>query len=69
MFFLHQKQTQKDNYQKFLKIVGCLLNLFSDSKSPYLYYRIAEKIFCRAFEAEDLSRSDVSADAKKMVLE
>ena len=39
--------------------------MFSDSPAPYLYYRIAEKIFCRAFEAEDLSRSDVSADAKK----
>jgi hypothetical protein len=33
-----------------------------------LYYRVAEKVFCRAFEAEDLSRSDVSADAKKNAL-
>jgi hypothetical protein len=38
---------------------------FSESDIPYLYYRVAEKVFCRAFEAEDLSRSDVSADAKK----
>ncbi len=65
MFFLNQNQTQKDSYQNFLKIVGSLSNLFSDKKEPYLYYRIAEKIFCRAFDAEDLSRSDVSADAKK----
>jgi len=42
-----------------------LFLFFSESDIPYLYYRVAEKVFCRAFEAEDLSRSDVSADAKK----
>lgn len=68
MFFNDQTQTQKDEYQNFLKIAGCLSNLFSDSEVPYLYYRVAEKVFCRAFEAEDLSRSDVSADAKKGIL-
>lgn len=68
MFYNSQLDTQKEEYQKFLKIVGCLSNLFSDSDIPYLYYRIAEKIFCRAFNAEDLSRSDVSADAKKDLL-
>jgi len=66
MFFNTQNKFQKDEYQKFLKIVGYLSNLFSESTTPYLYYRIAEKIFCKAFEADDLSRSDVSADAKKM---
>ncbi|MFA6143849.1 MAG: restriction endonuclease [Sulfurimonas sp.] len=66
MFFNTQNKYQQDEYQKFLKIVGHLSNLFSESTTPYLYYRIAEKIFCKAFEADDLSRSDVSADAKKM---
>ena len=65
MFFENQSQNQKDEYQKFLKIVGSLSNLYSNSKTPYLYYRIAEKLFCNAFSANDLSRSDVSADAKK----
>jgi hypothetical protein len=65
MFFNTQHQNNKQEYEEFLKIAGCLSNLFSDSKTPYLYYRIAEKVFCRAFGAEDLSRSDVSADAKK----
>ncbi len=65
MFFESQSPKQKTEYQDFLKIAWCLSNLFSDSDIPYLYYRIAEKVFCRAFEAEDLSRSDVSADAKK----
>lgn len=66
MFFNNQNEYQQNEYQKFLKIVGHLSNLFSESATPYLYYRIAEKIFCKAFEADDLSRSDVSADAKKM---
>lgn len=65
MFFANQSQNQKQEYEEFLKVVGCLSNLYSDSEVPYLYYRIAEKVFCRAFNAEDLSRSDVSADAKK----
>ena len=56
---------QRRNYEEFLTIVGSLSNLFSDSHIPYLYYRVAEKVFCRAFDAKDLSRSDVSADAKK----
>ena len=68
MFYPNQGQTAQNEYQNFLKIVGCLSNLFSDSNVPYLYYRVAEKIFCKAFNAEDLSRSDVSADAKKMDL-
>lgn len=65
MFFQVQKPECKEKYEDFLKIAGCLSNLFSDSSIPYLYYRMAEKVFCRAFEAENLSRSDVSVDAKK----
>lgn len=65
MFFENQLQNQKERYVNFLKIVGSLSNLFSENASPYLHYRIAEKIFCTSFDAEDLSRSDVSADAKK----
>lgn len=30
-----------------------------------MYYRAAENIFCKAFDAENLSRGDVSADASK----
>lgn len=65
MFFQIQKSELKKEYEHFLKIAGYLSNLFSESDIPYLYYRVAEKVFCRAFEAEDLSRSDVSVDAKK----
>lgn len=65
MFYLKQQNINREQYRQFLNIVGSLSQLFSDSNVPYLHYRIAEKIFCRAFNAEDLSRSDVSADAKK----
>ncbi len=65
MFYINQTNEEKNNYQKYLRIVGSLSNLFSESDTPYLYYRVAERIFCDAFNAEDLSRSDVSSDAKK----
>ena len=65
MFFNQQTQQSKDDYEKFLKVVGSLSNLFSESNIPYLYYRVAEKLFCKAFNSEDLSRSDVSIDTKK----
>lgn len=65
MFFSNQQNENQKKYQDFLGIVGSISNLFSDSNVPFLHYRIAEKIFCRSFNAEDLSRSDVSADAKK----
>ncbi len=68
MFFTNQATSHKNNYEEYLKTVGSLSNLFSDSSTPYLYYRLAEKVFCRAFEADDLSRSDVAIDAKKGLL-
>ncbi|MGI6393332.1 MAG: NgoFVII family restriction endonuclease [bacterium] len=68
MFFNNQKTAEKTGYIEMLKMIGSLSNLFSESDVPYLYYRIAEKIFCNSFNAMDLSRSDVSADAKKNTL-
>ena len=65
MFYQNQSELQRGNYEDYLKTVGSLSNLFSDSTVPYLYYRLAEKVFCKAFEADDLSRSDVAIDAKK----
>ncbi len=65
MFYKNQPVENKANYEDYLKTAGSLSNLFSDSAVPYLYYRLAEKVFCKAFEADDLSRSDVAIDAKK----
>ena len=66
MFFSNQTNEQKVEYEKFLKIIGSFSKLFSSSNIPYLYYRVAENIFCKAFDAEDLSRSDIAVDAKKI---
>ncbi len=59
MFYKSQSYEDIKEYQNFLKVIGALSNLFSESTVPYLYYRIAEKVFCRAYSAYDLSRSDV----------
>lgn len=65
MFYKNQTQSEKERYKNYLRIAGSLSNLFSENSVPYLYYRTAENIFCQAFNADNLSRSDVSADAKK----
>lgn len=51
-----------------LGAVGSLSRLFSESTQPYIAYRVAENLFCRAFDARNLSRGDTSADAAKDVL-
>ncbi len=65
MFYSAQDSSQQTDYKENLKLIGSLSNLFSDSKTPYLYYRVAEKIFTNAFDAKDLSRGDVALDAVK----
>ncbi len=63
MFINQQNKTQVQYYEKMLKIIGSLSKLSSDSEEPFLYYRVAENLFCKSFNAENLSRSDTSADA------
>ncbi len=65
MFYEKQPKEQKENYKMMLKTVGSLSKLFSESSEPYLYYRCHENIFCKYFEALNLSREDCSADAQK----
>ena len=65
MFYLNQNNSRKKEYKRNLELIGSLSNLFSESDVPFLHYRIAETLFCKSFDAEDLSRSDLSADAKK----
>lgn len=68
MFYEKQDTSKQKQYKDYLQLIGSLSNLFSSSDTPYLYYRIAEKMFCQAFNADDLSRGDVSYDAKKEFL-
>lgn len=37
--------------------------MFSESAIPFINYRVAENIFCKSFEADNLSRSDTAFDA------
>ena len=65
MFFEYQAKNLKQEYIDALSTIGSLSNLFSNSTTPYLYYRVAEKIFCQSFGANDLSRGDIALDASK----
>ncbi len=65
MFFNTRPDTERQQYENLLRIMGALSRLSSDSDIPYLYYRMAENIFCKAFGATNLARSDISLDAKK----
>ena len=51
------------DYLNLLSAVSKLSGLFSDSAVPLINYRVAENIFCRSFEANNLSRSDTAFDA------
>lgn len=68
MFTNNQDENQQKYYVKMLNIIGSLSRLFSANTEPYIDYRITENLFCKSFNAENLSRSDVSADAKKDTL-
>ena len=65
MFLTLQNDDSRKKYFELLKITCSLSGMFSDSNIPFLYYRAAENVFCKAFDADNLSRSDCSADARK----
>lgn len=50
-------------YKKMLAVLGSLSSLFSESATPYLNYRITENLFCKAFSARNVSRTDAAVDA------
>ena len=56
---------EKQRYANMLATMGSFSRLFSQNDKPYLETRIAENVFCKYLHAENLSRSDVTADAKK----
>lgn len=64
-FYKDQPLQQQENFKQFLSIMGSLSGLFSDSDKPLVNYRVHENSFCKYFGAENLSRHDCSADAKK----
>jgi hypothetical protein len=68
MFLENQDKKQKEYYEHMLSAIGSLSRLFSESNEPYIAYRVAENLFCKAFGALNLSRGDTSADASKNTL-
>lgn len=54
---------RKGNYLKLLSAVSKLSGLFSESSIPFINYRVAENVFCKSFDAGNLSRSDTAFDA------
>ena len=64
MFNKENKVNQK-KYKDMLMSIASLSRLSSDSSIPYLGYREVENMYCKAFDAENISRVDCSADAAK----
>ena len=67
MLFYETMTTEQERtfYVQMLQMMGSLSNLFSESPKPFLVSRATENIFCRCLNAENLSRGDITADAKK----
>ncbi len=63
MSFLNEWKENKE-YFSLLELMARLSNLFSDSSIPFVHYRITENLFCKYYNAENLSRSDMAYDAK-----
>lgn len=55
---------EESNYSSMLSLMASLSNLYSDSETPYLHYRITENLFCKYFGAKNLARTDTAYDAK-----
>lgn len=56
-------EKKREYYEDMLSSMGSLSRLFSENNTPYLDYRVAENLFCKAFNAENKSRDDSSFDA------
>ena len=64
IFNTNFKEKEYELYYHYIKSVSSLSKLFSESDILFLYYRFAENLFCKAFNAENLSRTDTAYDAK-----
>lgn len=54
---------KREYYEEMLKTIGSLSRLFSENEAPYIDSRVAENLFCKAFQAKNVSRADASIDA------
>ena len=51
------------DYSSKLRSAGMISGLFADNSVPFIQSRMAERMFCQCFNAEDRARDDTSADA------
>jgi len=65
-FYPAQPTPKRKKYKQLILGTAQLSPIFSENTKPYLPYRVVEKIFCKAFEASDETRKDVSVDAVKI---
>lgn len=61
--FIEIDKENDGNYLKLLSAISKLSALFSANSIPFISYRAVENIFCKSFNAENLSRSDTAFDA------
>ena len=64
IFNTNFKEKEYELYYHYIKSASSLSKLFSESNIPFLHYRLAENLFCKAFNAKNLSRTDTAYDAK-----
>lgn len=64
MLYNKIESKKREHYCELLALTGSLSKLFNDSNVPYLHYRAHENIYCLSLEADNLSRSDLSVDAR-----
>lgn len=62
--FFEIDQENNGTYIQLLSAIAKLSGLFSDNVIPFINYRVVENIFCKSFNAINLSRSDTAFDAK-----
>jgi len=62
--FCNSTKEVRHSYVQYLKAMSSISSLFSDSSTPYIDYRIVENLFCRCFNAENLSRACIAIDAR-----
>jgi len=62
--FCNATKDIRHTYVHQLRAMSSISSLFSDNSTPYIDYRIVENLFCRCFDAENLSRACVAIDAR-----
>jgi hypothetical protein len=64
-FYFRQPDENRIKYIESLKGIAQTSKLYSENKSPFIHYRVLENIFCKCFNARNISREDSSFDAIK----